>query len=358
MAVIDKLQISQFRNIENQYIEPSSGVNLIIGSNAQGKTNLLESIYYLGHNRSYKTKKLRDVIGHKHRSIKLSAQVDGKKIKLEKFPNKTTISVDNKKIINTSSLSILMPIQVITPDKGFIVNGTPKNKRSYLDWGLFHVKPELLTVFKSYDKAIKNINALLYNKKTDGIDGWFQELSKSAKIINQNRYEYIDELRKNTSSYKDICPTKIIEETDFRLHNGWPKEVDWEDESSSYNYLNRNINTFIKTKFLNCGPHKASIKFVMNGKDECYLSRGQQKKQSIIFWLKQVDVLIHNGVRPIILIDDISSELDAEKTSALVSHLEGLKVQSFITDIGHNTRYTNETNNITFVLENGTINKH
>jgi len=358
MAVIDKLQIGQFRNIENQYIEPSSGVNLVVGSNAQGKTNLLESIYYLGHNRSYKTKKLRDVIGHKHKSIKLSTQVGNKKIQLEKFPNKTTISINNKKITNTSTLSILMPILIITPDKGFIVNGTPKNKRSYLDWGLFHVKPDLLTVYKSYDKAIKNINALLYNKNTDGIDGWFQELSRSAKIINQNRYEYLEELRKNTGSYKDSYSTKLIEETDFRLSNGWPKEVDWEDESSSYNYLNRNINNFIKTKFLSCGPHKASIKFAMNGKDESYLSRGQQKKQSIIFWLKQVDVLIHNGVNPIILIDDISSELEAEKRSALISHLEGLKVQSFITDIGHNITDIKEKNNITFIIENGAINKH
>ena len=65
MAVIEKLIINQFRNIENQYIEPKKGINLVIGSNAQGKTNLLESIYYLGHNRSFKTTKLSEIIGYK-----------------------------------------------------------------------------------------------------------------------------------------------------------------------------------------------------------------------------------------------------------------------------------------------------
>jgi Recombinational DNA repair ATPase (RecF pathway) len=181
MAVINKLSINQFRNLKNQYIEPSKNINLFVADNAQGKTNLIEAIYYLGHNRSFKTKTISEVIHYKFSDFQLNAQIDNHRIKLEKSRNKNKIFIDQQRIKNTSQLTQLLPIQIITPDKGFVVNGTPKNKRSYLDWGVFHVELGFLKTFKSYNKILKNINVLLFNNKINELDFWFLELAKNSK---------------------------------------------------------------------------------------------------------------------------------------------------------------------------------
>ena len=88
MAVISKISINYFRNLESQYITPSKEINLFVANNAQGKTNLIEAIYYLGHNRSFKTKTIKEVIHFDHQSFQLIAQIDSNRIKLEKSKNK------------------------------------------------------------------------------------------------------------------------------------------------------------------------------------------------------------------------------------------------------------------------------
>ena len=361
MAVIEKLIINQFRNIENQYIEPKKGINLVIGSNAQGKTNLLESIYYLGHNRSFKTTKLSEIIGYKKNSLDLSAIVDEKKITLKKTTNKTKINIDNTTVASSSKLTKLLPIQIITPDKGFVINGTPKNKRSYLDWGLFHVKPELLQTYKTYNKTLKNINSLLNKNQTNDLEYWYLELTKTARIINENRDKYVKNLTKITQSLNDKYLKKIVNNTEkfeYSLFTGWPKEVGDLNEANIYKYLIKQTNNFARLKFLSCGAHKASIKFYLNNKNESLLSRGQQKKYSLIFWLSQIELLVQQGVHPIVLIDDISSELDKDKTKTIMSCLELLNIQAFITDISSNTSAHQNPKQTTFLIDNGTIKTH
>ena len=90
MAVISKLSINHFRNLESQYITPSEDINLFVANNAQGKTNLIEAIYYLGHNRSFKTKAIKEVIHFEHQSFQLIAQIGDDRIKLEKSKHKNT----------------------------------------------------------------------------------------------------------------------------------------------------------------------------------------------------------------------------------------------------------------------------
>ncbi|KAA0452062.1 MAG: DNA replication and repair protein RecF [Candidatus Thioglobus sp.] len=339
MAVINKLSIHQFRNLTTQFISPCAGINLFISDNAQGKTNLIEAIYYLGHNRSFKTKILKEIINFEADSFQLGAEVDKNKIKLEKSKTITKISINQQKVGNSSKLSQLLPIQIITPDKGFVVNGIPKNKRSYLDWGVFHVKPKAAKTFKTYNKTLKNINILLAKKQADELDFWFLELAKSAAIINKNRVEYLQQLKKTMFSEKIKNLDKLIDSTDkfdYKFSSGWPKEVDKLDEQSIYQHLKTHKQHLLHTKYLNYGSHKANIFFTFGNRSECFFSRGEQKTLSIIFWLTQVVMLVDLGIKPIILIDDLSSELDDDKVNTILQHLQLLNVQTFMTDISHN----------------------
>jgi len=358
VAIIRKLAITQFRNFNQQYIKPSNQLNLFVADNAQGKTNLIEAIYYLGHNRSFKTKSIKEITQIDCLKFQLDAQVDNCRIKLEKSKQKTIIYIDHLRLKNSSHLSKILPIQIITPDKGFVVNGTPKNKRSYVDWGVFHVKPNFLSDFKRYGKALKHINSLLSQQQEYALNDWFLEISKLSVIVNQLRYDYIQQLKKTNSNelIQELSNLySSIDSFDYEFKTGWPKEVDAYDSESIYQYLLKNKNYLLKSKYLNYGPHKASLKFFLNNKEESFLSRGQQKTLSIIFWLTQVSFLVKNNVYPIVLIDDLASELDTTKIKTILHYLNQLNIQTFVTDIGKDISYIKDENPTIFSIKNGEI---
>jgi len=358
MAVIYKLAITQFRNLNHQYIEPHKHLNLFIANNAHGKTNFIEAIYYLGHNRSFKTKSIKELIEFEQQKFQLDAQVDDYRIKLEKTKQKTSISINQNLLKNSSELSKVLPIQIITPDKGFIVNGTPKNKRSYLDWGVFHVKPDFLSDFKKYNKALKNINILLSQHKDQELDYWFLQIAQLSAAINQSRQDYLEQLKQTNSPelINDLSVLfKSVESFNYEYKSGWPKEVDAYSVDSIYQYLLKSKGFLFKSKYLNYGPHKANLKFYLNDQEECFLSRGEQKTLSIVFWLTQVSMLVDNNIQPIVLIDDISSELDATKIQTILCFLKRLKIQIFMTDIGSNLLKIDVDNSRIFKIDHGVI---
>ena len=203
MAIIEKLHILQFRNLDNQYLEPNTNTNLFIGDNGQGKTNFIEALYYLGHNRSFKSKNIKDVVPFEKEFLQIDAVVDDVRVLLKKSKNKNTILFNQQKVSSNSTLTHLIPTQIISPDRGFIVGGPPKLKRSYLDWGVFHIKPSILKIYKSYNKALKNINALLTNNNTKQLDHWFAQIATLSVEISSARAEYIQKLKKTP-----LCATK------------------------------------------------------------------------------------------------------------------------------------------------------
>jgi len=334
MAIIEKLHILRFRNLDNQYLEPNTNINLFIGGNGQGKTNLIEALYYLGHNRSFKSKNIKDVVPFEKKFLQIDAVVDGVRVLLKKSKNNNTILFNQQRVSSNSKLTHLMPIQIISPDRGFVVGGTPKLKRSYLDWGVFHINPGILKTYKSYNKALKNINTLLTNNNTKQLDHWLAQVAKLSVEISSARADYIQKLKKT-----HFVPLKeLIKQNhkfDFLLQSGWTKDTNHFDQESIYKYLIKNRDSFARIKHLNYGPHRATIDYYLNNQNEQHLSRGEQKKLSMLFWIIQVLMLVELNIKPIVLIDDVSSELDQEKINFLLGILIKLEVQIFITDIGN-----------------------
>jgi len=334
MAIIEKLHILRFRNLDNQYLEPNTNFNLFIGGNGQGKTNLIEALYYLGHNRSFKSKNIKDVVPFKKEFLQIDSVVDGVRVLLKKSKNKNTILFNQQKVSSNSKLTHLIPTQIISPDRGFVVGGAPKLKRSYLDWGVFHINPNILKAYKSYNKALKNINTLLTNNNTKQLDHWLVQIAKLSVEISSARVDYIEKLKKTPSTpLKGLI--KQDSKFDFHLQSGWTRDTNHLDQESIYKYLIKNISSFARIKHLNYGPHKTTIDYYLNNQNEQHLSRGQQKKLSIFYWIMQVLMLVELNIKPIVLIDDISSELDQEKIDSILDFLFNLEVQIFVTDIGN-----------------------
>ena len=358
MAIIEKLHVARFRNLNNQYLEPNKNINLVLGSNGQGKTNFIESLYYLGHNRSFKTKNIKDVIPFEEELVQINAIIDGEKITLNKSKHKSTILVGDEKISSNSLLSQRLPTQIISPDRGFVVGGTPKLKRSYLDWGVFHDNKEILKTYKSYNKTLKNINAILAGKNQNQLDEWLSQLSFLSVEISQARTNYIQKLVKILEEISLQKLESFIESTKnlaFKLQTGWIKDVDGLNQNEIITYLQNNKDSFIRTKHLGYGPHRATVDFYLNKKNEGFLSRGEQKKLSIVFWMLQVLVLAKENSDPVVLIDDISSELDQKKINSILDFLTNLNIQIFITDIGNKELPLDPKKTNTYHIKKGII---
>ena len=355
--LLRELYIPRFRNLHNQHLEPNTNINLFIGGNGQGKTNLIEALYYLGHNRSFKSKNIKDVVPLEKEFLQIDAVVDGVRVLLKKSKNKNTILFNQKKVSSNSELTHLMPTQIISPDRGFVVGGPPKLKRSYLDWGVFHLKPSILKTYKSYNKALKNINALLTINNTKQLDQWFAQIATLSVEISSARFDYIQKLKKTP-----FVPLKeLIKQNnkfDFLLQSGWTKDINHLDQESIYKYLINNRRSFAKKKHLNYGPHKATIDYYLNNQNEQHLSRGEQKKLSIFYWIMQVLMLVELNIKPIVLIDDISSELDQEKINFILGFLTKQEVQIFITDIGNKPLPVDKKRSSIYQIERGVIVKN
>ena len=358
MAHIEKLHVLKFRNLTDQYLIPNNNINLILGQNGQGKTNLIESIYFLGHGRSFKTKNLKDIIPFDEQQIKISAIVDAQKISIKKTRDKSEILIEEVKISSNSSLSQILPIQVISPDRGFVVGGSPKLKRSYLDWGVFHSNNKTLKTYKTYKKTLKNINILLASGNINELDEWFTQFASLSVEITKDRINYIKQLvvvLKEQTSNKFNGLIKLSDDFVFQIQTGWPKEVNPLSETQILEYLLKNTKTFSKTKHLSYGPHRANIEFLLNKKNETYLSRGEQKKMSIVFWMLQVMILVRNKIKPIVLIDDISSELDFNKIKTIIDYLIEINIQIFISDIGNKHLPVDIKKSSVFKIKNGIL---
>ncbi len=334
MAVIEKIQINNFRNINKQLIKFNKNINLFIADNAQGKTNLIEAIYYLSHNKSFKSAKFKDIVKNQQNKLQIIALTDNNKITLTKTNNNTNLTINNNKINNISTVNKLLPIQLISPDKGFIVGSDPKNKRHCLDWGVFHMKPSFIELHKNYQKTLKNINILLATNDKKQLLLWFEKIAIYAVNINNMREEYLLQLKKIT--VHNYCKNidLNIKNFNYKFNNGWGKNIN-NTQDSIYRYLASNINTIIKHKYLKIGSHLANIHFYYNRVDENNLSRGEQKTLSIIFLLTQTLYLMKNNIKPIILVDDINSEIDNTKLAVIIEFIQKTKLQTFITSINN-----------------------
>ncbi len=359
--MIKKIQINHFRNIEYALIEPNPKLNLILGENGQGKTNLIEAIYYIGHNKSYKTKKKSELIQLKKDQFLLKSINHKTKVSILKSSKNNILTIDNQKESNNLTLLSLYPTQLISPDKGFVVGGNPKDRRYYLDWGVFHMKHSIAQTVKNHQNNLKNINNLLFsghkNTKKE-IDSYFYLLAKQSSIINQAREYYLNNLKKIFKVFsleKIDKENTLIKNFNFELNLGWGNQIDNCSENDIFNFLLENKKNIIDKKILNYGSHRADIIFKSNNKTTQFFSRGQQKILSFVFWILQTMYLIQEKKPPILLIDDIHSELDDKNLYWILDILIELDIQIIMTNIQSDNRLTCYPNIKKFNIQQGKV---
>lgn len=335
--MLKKVHFKNFRNLVDNVVELSPNINVFVANNGHGKTNLIEAIYYLFHNKSFKTKQINEVTSFENKYFTLSSLVGVNKVQIHKTSNNNKITINQQIVKRSADLIHLHPVQLISPDKGFIVGGSPKQKRYYLDWGVFHTKHAFAKTLKNHQKILKSINLILVkNQPTAELDAYFFLLSKQVADINTNKKDYTNSLKKILKNnyfknFKKKYP--FIVDFDFELNYGFPNQIDVFDQNSIYQFLVNNQENIIKKKYLNYGAHRSDVIFSLRQRTDKFLSRGEQKTLSLVFWLLQVLFLVENKTPPLLLIDDIGSELDQQKFQLVLELLLDLNIQTIITSI-------------------------
>ena len=324
---IKNIFISDYRNIEKEKIEFSDGVNLLYGHNAQGKTNVIEAIYYFARGRSFRTSKDTDLIKNgkekfhieiffedKERERTLSCII-GKK---EKVRKKNGIKIEK-----ISEMIGLFHAVLFCPEHLSLVKGGPEERRNFLNIAISQCYPAYIGTYASYMKILENRNCLLRMAQKgfpidfEEIKVFSEKMADTAAILYGYRKKYIEKIKK----YAKKILYEISEEKetlDLLYESDIKEEVNIKEEYRKR--LTENISNEIAVGYSLYGIHRDDICIKINGEDaRVFASQGQQR--SIVLALKEAEgevVYEVTGEYPVFLFDDVLSELDKKRQSYLL----------------------------------------
>ncbi|QDY40404.1 DNA replication/repair protein RecF [Candidatus Pantoea soli] len=331
---LTRLLIKDFRNIEQADLDLVPGFNFLVGANGSGKTSVLEAIYTLGHGRAFRSLQAGRVIRHDQDAFVLHGRIQGRERELAVGLTKnragdSKVRIDGSDGHKVAELAQLLPMQLITPEGFTLLNGGPKYRRAYIDWGCFHAYPGFFLAWSNLRRLLKQRNAALRQAvRYSHIRPWDQELVPLAMQISQWRAEYSAAI---ASDIRDTC-SQFLPEFDltFSFQRGWDKESDYGE------LLERNFERDRALTYTASGPHKADFRIRAEGTPvEDLLSRGQLKLLMCALRLAQGEFLTRSsGQRCLYLIDDFASELDDTRRRLLAGRLKATQAQVFVSAIG------------------------
>ncbi|MXP49792.1 DNA replication/repair protein RecF [Pantoea sp. Eser] len=330
---LTRLLIKDFRNIEQADLALAPGFNFLVGANGSGKTSVLEAIYTLGHGRAFRSLQAGRVIRHDEAAFVLHGRLEGKEREISVGLTKnragdSKVRIDGSDGHKVAELAQLLPMQLITPEGFTLLNGGPKYRRAYVDWGCFHNTPGFFNAWSNLRRLLKQRNAALRQvSRYSQIRPWDQELVPLAEQISQWRAEY------SAAISVEITATcgQFLPEFDLRFsfQRGWDKESDYGE------LLERNFERDRALTYTASGPHKADFRIRAEGTPvEDLLSRGQLKLLMCALCLAQGEFLTsQSGRRCVYLIDDFASELDDNRRRLLAERLKATQAQVFVSAI-------------------------
>ncbi len=333
-----QFQARDFRNIRSADLSFSHKLNLISGDNAAGKTSLLEAIYYLSTGNSFRTHTLEPIINRDCTSFTLAGQVktngeETHRIGVMRSPDKTVRKLDSQNISSQSGITRLFPVRIIHPDSHTLVSGSPTWRRKYIDWGCFYTDTGYQGLLSKATRLLKQRASILRSnqsntKKTALLNATDSILVPVSNSIDEIRKAYVHALNLHIQK---LSPDLITSIDDLQVHyrRGWP----FESELSAK--LEDDILIDIKRRRTHSGIHRCNLMISVNDLDaKQNASRGQQKLIATTMTLAQI--LTHldsTDIPPLLLIDDLSSELDYVHQGKLISLLSELNIQVIITSL-------------------------
>ena len=328
------LEIDNFRNLQRLVLPCSPGLNLITGPNASGKTSLLEALYFLGRARSFRTRQVRELIRHGESAFRLVAALgevpDGRRVMvgIQRGVQDLTIRIDGEPAGSLAQLVRQTPVLLLSANSHRLLEEGPRQRRRFLDWGLFHTEAAFWPAWKRYAAALRNRNAALRAHSPDRVlAAWDGELAAAAQPLNQLREAFCKALEGVLSGLIGETLGEVAPRLDYRP--GWPQEGELLASLRQRRDQDRRLG------HTQLGPHRADFLIRLAGRPATEtLSRGQQKLLIVALILAQARLYqARQGSACILLIDDLPAELDRTHRDRVLRCLAGSTMQLFVTAI-------------------------
>ena len=345
------LRLNQFRNYGELELSTEHRVNLFIGPNAQGKTNLLEAIHALALTKSHRTNRDREMIRWNSDAAVICGELDRKhgECRLELFithqGKKARLNgLEQRKL---SSFIGVLNVVMFAPEDLEIVKGSPRVRRRFLDMELSQIAPAYVHLLTQYhqvlmqrNRMLKQAGVSLSGSENALMDVWNEQLARYGTKIMQRRQNFI----------------KKLEIWAERIHSGITggaerlgvayrpsfETADFDDEATVFEQFMIKLSQVKDMEFRRgtslVGPHRDDLVFFINGKEaQIFGSQGQQRTAALSLKLAEIELITEEtGDAPVLLLDDVLSELDRERQTQLIETFQS-KVQTFITATGVET---------------------
>ncbi len=330
---ITELSLENYRNIENISLSPCEGVNIIYGENAQGKTNILEAIFLFTGLKSFRSSKDSELVmfGKDFSRIKTQFETSLRKNTSEiKITDRRRASLNGVSLKSPTELMSKFPASLFSPGFMSLIQNGPSERRKFIDSAICQIKPRYAVLLSEYTKLVKQRNAVLKDNEDiksvrlflDCINDAFTNLGEE---IYKERKEYLDLLLPYVSEiYSGLSSGK--EEISFTyLRKGY------HGEDTLSEIVKNHEKADINAKITLTGPHRDDIEININGVSaRSFGSQGQKRSAAIALKLSEAQVIRSiTGEEPVILLDDVMSELDTLRQDYILNHIKDRQV--FIT---------------------------
>lgn len=356
-----RLATQNFRNLEDAELFPCEGVNVIYGDNAQGKTNLLEGLWLFTGGHSFRGAKdaelprLDQKTGMNQPAAALSMdffseeRVQKAVLQIENGRRSSVINGVKKK--TGSALIGKVRAVIFSPEHLLLIKEGPSRRRSFIDGALCQMRPSFAATLSVYNRALLQRNALLkdllrFPELRDTLEVWDLRLAKLGAAVMKERAAYVDKIAPKVQDiYGGISRGKERIEVEYSpaVRFSTEKPAIGEIEELFLKELKRTIPSDIRAGFTSIGPHRDDLEIRLNDLSaRSYGSQGQQRSAVLALKLAEAETLAGaSGETPIVLLDDVMSELDQSRQDYLLNHLHGRQV--FITCCSPETVSLQET---------------
>lgn len=330
---LSDLEISGVRNLTSVSIKDLAQINIFSGPNGAGKTSILEAIHVLGLARSFRGTQLQPVIQY-HQN---TCTVFGKVLHDDEAPLSVGVKrakrggfririagQDEKSLVR---LAETLPIQLINSVAYSLLEGGPKQRRQFIDWGVFHVEHTFYDAWRRMQRCLKQRNAVLRSGRADkrALSAWDQELIEASEQVDRARQAYFESFYPVFTDFLQ----RLVELPDLSVSYS----RGWDADTSLAEVLDASLQRDLRRGFTHFGPHRADLKLQINGLNAGQvLSRGQQKLVVCALRLAQCELMVRTTEKKcVLLIDDLPAEIDASHQGKLCTLLDSLGIQLFMT---------------------------
>ncbi len=329
--IITGIRTYNFRNLDNMKLSIDNRQSVFVGNNGQGKTNLLEAIYFGCYGSSFRSHKIQEIIGHgeKEGAVELFLDDNGESHTiLCKLAKKREITLDGRPLTDRKELLYLLPCVVFTHEDIYFISGPPEAQRRYFDQTLVLYDPALSDLLRSYKRILRQRNSAIKDEYHSLLPVYNKQLAELGIAIQKERFSLVERFnRVFPETYKKV--SLLEDPVTIEYNPSWPCSSD-PDEIVALLENHKQRDMIMRTT--TSGPHRDKFIFRYQGKDfSSYASMGQSRLMALVLKLTQCILLEeHRDVETLGLFDDVFLELDHHKRGRFLESIPNFR-QSFYT---------------------------